>query len=706
MNDSRRPGAVSPNEAAPPSGPGSNVMPKRLPPAGQPAGRGGPPWMQVGVPTEKSMNFWPSTRRLLGLLRPERVRMTAVVIFGVASVALSSIGPVFIGQATDIIFSGVVSKHLAPGSTPQQAVASARASGNNHLAEMLAHMQLAPGAGIDFHALGLTLLWVVALYLASSAFLWAQGYLLNDVVLAVVLRLRADVEEKIHRLPLSYFDRQQRGELLSRVTNDISNISQSLQQTISQLLTSLLTVIGVVAMMFVISPLLALVALVTIPAAMYVTKFIGKRSQGKFIAQWTHTGALNGLIEEAFTGHELVKVFGRHREVERRFDEKNEQLYEASFGAQFISGTIMPAVQFIGNVNYVLIAVIGGLRVATGGMTLGAVQAFIQYSRQFTRPLTQVASMANSLQSGVASAERVFDLLDAKEQSAEPAAPAHARSLSGRVEFEHVSFRYEPDKPLIEDLSLVAEPGHTIAIVGPTGAGKTTLVNLIMRFYELDSGRITLDGVDIATMRRDELRSRIGMVLQDAWLFSGTIRDNIRYGRPDATDAELLEAAQATFVDRFVRSLPAGYDTVIDEESSNLSAGQKQLITIARAFLTKPALLILDEATSSVDTRTEALVQHAMAALRSNRTSFVIAHRLSTIRDADLILVMREGRIVEQGTHEQLLASRGAYHELYNAQFAGPAVDGGPALARPGLPKGALGRGAGRAAAFAGRGMS
>ncbi len=651
------------------------AMPKRLPEAGQPAGRG-PPWMNVGRPAEKSMSFWPTVRRLLALLHPDRVRILCVIVLAVASVVLSVIGPAVIGRATDIIFTGAISEHLAAGSTPQQAVAAARAAGNGNLADMLAHMHLVPGAGIDFVALGYALLLVAVVYLLSSVFLWGQGYLLNDVVQGTVLRLRADVEDKINRLPLAYFDRQPRGEILSRVTNDISNISQSLQQTLSQLLTSLLTVVGVVAMMFVISSLLALIALVTIPLAMWITKVIAKRSQGHFIAQWTHTGQLNSQIEEAFTGHELVKVFGRQREVARSFDAKNEQLFAASFAAQFISGIIMPAVMFVGNLNYVLIAVIGGLRVATGAMSLGAVQAFIQYSRQFTRPLTQVASMANSLQSGVASAERVFDLLDAPEQSAEPAAAAHPVALSGRVEFQHASFRYEPEKPLIEDLSLVAEPGHTIAIVGPTGAGKTTLVNLIMRFYELDAGRITLDGVDIKTLRRDELRSRIGMVLQDAWLFNGTIRDNIRYGRPAATDEELFEAARATFVDRFVRSLPDGYDTVIDEESSNVSAGQKQLLTIARAFLTDPALLILDEATSSVDTRTEALVQHAMAALRSNRTSFVIAHRLSTIRDADLILVMQHGSIVEQGTHEQLLAREGAYYELYNAQFAGALTEG------------------------------
>jgi ATP-binding cassette subfamily B protein len=632
--------------------------------------------MSLGTPGEKAATFWPSARRLLARLKPHRLALVVVVASSLVSVALSVTGPMLIGRATDIIFSGVVSEHLAAGESKQQAVAAERTAGHSHLAEMFSRMYLAPGTGIDFKALGVTLLETIAVYLASAVFLWVQGYLLNDVVQAIVRRLRADVEEKIHRLPLRYFDRQTRGELLSRVTNDIGNISQSLQQSLSQLLTSLLSLIGVVTMMFVISPLLALIALVTIPLALLLTRVISKRSQRHFIAQWTRTGELNGQIEEAFTGHELVKVFGRHREVARRFDAKNEQLLEAGFAAQFISGLIMPSMMFVGSVNYVLIAVIGGLRVTTGGMTLGAVQAFIQYSRSFNRPLTQVASMAGTMQSGVASAERVFDLLDERELRPEAAVPAVAAAVQGRVEFQHVSFRYEPDKPLIEDLSLLAEPGHTIAIVGPTGAGKTTLVNLILRFYELDQGRITLDGVDIATMRRDELRARIGMVLQDAWLFNGTIRDNIRYGRPEATDEEVVEAARATSVDRFVRGLPQGYDTMIDEESSNISAGQKQLITIARAFLTRPALLILDEATSSVDTRTETLVQHAMAALRSNRTSFVIAHRLSTIRDADLILVLRNGRIVEQGPHGELLARKGAYHALYDAQFGGPEIEG------------------------------
>ncbi|WP_374251144.1 ABC transporter ATP-binding protein [Micromonospora sp. R77] len=629
--------------------------------------------MGAAMPAEKSMNFGPSARRLLGRLRPHRFRLAAVIALAVVSVGLSVAGPKLLGHATDLIFSGVIGRQLPAGTSTEQAAAAARAAGNDNFADLLTRMGVVPGAGIDFAALGRVLALTLALYLAASVLMWAQGWLLNGVVQETVLRLRAEVQEKLNRLPLPYFDRQPRGELLSRVTNDIDNISQTLAQTLSQLLTSLLTLVGVLSMMFWISPLLALVALVAVPLSMVVTQLIAKRSQRRFIAQWRHTGELNGQIEEAYTGHELVKVFGRQREVEAAFAAKNEELFQASFSAQFISGIIMPTMMFVGNLSYVAIAVVGGLRVASGTMTLGDVQAFIQYSRQFTQPLTQVASMANLLQSGVASAERVFAVLDADEQSPDPAA-APAR-VTGRVEFEHVHFRYDPDTPLIEDLSLVAEPGHTVAIVGPTGAGKTTLVNLVMRFYELDSGRITLDGVDITAMPRDELRGRIGMVLQDTWLFHGTIRDNIAYGRPDATEEEILAAARATYVDRFVRSLPDGYDTVIDEEGSNVSAGEKQLITIARAFLAEPSLLILDEATSSVDTRTEVLLQRAMAALRSDRTSFVIAHRLSTIRDADLILMMEHGRIVEQGTHEELVAADGAYTRLYRSQFTAPVTD-------------------------------
>ena len=598
-----------------------------------------------------------------------------LVALGVISVALSVIGPKLLGHATDLIFAGVVGKQLPAGISKDQAIAEARARGNGRFADLLSGTDAVPGSGIDFAALGRILLLVLLLYVTASIFMWAQGYLVAGVVQRTVYRLRADVEAKLNRLPLSYFDKQPRGEILSRVTNDIDNLGQSLQQTMSQLLTSLLTVIGVLTVMVVISPLLALVALVAVPFSLLVTRMIGKRSQPKFLAQWRNTGQLNAQIEEAYTGHSIVKVFGRQRDVERTFGEKNEELYGASFGAQFVSGIIMPAMMFIGNLSYVLIAVIGGLRVASGTISLGDVQAFIQYSRQFTQPLTQVASMANLLQSGVASAERVFELLDEPAQSPDPEPLSRPPVAKGRVEFEHVSFSYDPEVPLIQDLSLVAAPGHTVAIVGPTGAGKTTLVNLIMRFYELSGGRITLDGTDIAQLPRAALRSKIGMVLQDTWLFHGSIRDNIAYGRPDATDEQIRRAAEATYVDRFVRSLPDGYGTMIDEEASNVSAGEKQLLTIARAFVAEPSLLILDEATSSVDTRTELLVQHAMAALRSDRTSFVIAHRLSTIRDADLILVMEHGEIVEQGKHEQLLAAEGAYFRLYNAQFAASAVD-------------------------------
>jgi ATP-binding cassette, subfamily B, multidrug efflux pump len=640
-------------------------------PAGPGFGRG--PMAAMGMPAAKAMTFGPSARRLLGRLAPERGMIAGVVLLAITSVSLSVAGPRILGRATDLIFAGVLGRQLPAGLTTEQAAAAARAAGNGNVANIITSNHVVPGQGIDFGALGAVLLLAVGLYGAASLFSWLQGYLLTTAVQRSVYRLRSDVEAKLHRLPLRYFDRQPRGELLSRVTNDIDNIAQSLQQTLSQLLTSLLTVIGVVVLMLVISPLLAVIALVTIPLSMLITTRIAKRSQKLFVAQWKHTGALNAHIEEAFTGHELVTVFGRQREVEQTFAERNEDLFRASFGAQFVSGLIMPAMMFLGNLNYVAVAVVGGVRVATGGLSLGDVQAFIQYSRQFTQPLTQVASMANLLQSGVASAERVFELLDAEEQVPDAADATTPATRRGRVEFEHVSFRYAPDQPLIEDLSLVAEPGQTVAIVGPTGAGKTTLVNLIMRFYELNAGRITLDGIDITALRREDLRAHVGMVLQDTWLFGGTIRDNIGYGDPGASEAEIHAAAEAAFVDRFVRSLPDGYDTVLDDEASNVSVGEKQLITIARAFLADPSLLILDEATSSVDTRTELLVQHAMAALRADRTSFVIAHRLSTIRDADLILVMEAGRIVESGTHEELLAARGAYHRLYASQFRGPA---------------------------------
>jgi ATP-binding cassette subfamily B protein len=630
----------------------------------------GPASFMGGMSTEKALDFKASGQRLLQLLRPQRVFIVAAIVLGVVSVALSVIGPKILGRATDLIFTGVLSRQLPAGTTKAEAVAGLRQTGHGTIADMVSAMDIVPGQGIDFGQVGQVLLLVLAFFVAASVFSFLQGRLTTTVVQRAVFDLREKVEAKFARLPLSYFDRQPHGEVLSRVTNDIDNLATSLQQTLSQILTSLLTIVGVLAMMFLISPLLALIALVTVPVSVVVAAKVGKRAQPQFIKQWSTTGQLNAHIEEMYTGHSLVKVFGRRKEAEQVFSEHNDTLFAAGFKAQFISGLIQPAMMFIGNLNYVFVAVVGALRVTSGALSLGDVQAFIQYSRQFSQPLTQVASMANLLQSGVASGERVFALLDADEQEPDPATPVRPAQIHGRVEFQDVSFRYNPDTPLIENLSLTVEPGQTVAIVGPTGAGKTTLVNLLMRFYEIDSGRIRLDGVDIASMTREDLRAKTGMVLQDAWLFGGTIAENIEYGAIGTPQEKIVEAALATHVDRFARTLPDGYDTVIDEEGSNVSTGEKQLITIARAFIAEPAILILDEATSSVDTRTEVLIQRAMNSLRQGRTSFVIAHRLSTIRDADLILVMESGSIVEQGTHTDLLQANGAYARLYAAQFA------------------------------------
>jgi ATP-binding cassette subfamily B protein len=628
-----------------------------------------------GPSIEKPMDFKASSRRLLRMFRPERWLMGITLGLTATSVALSVLGPWLLGQATNEIFSGVVSRSIPEGVTKAQAVAKLRADGDDTQADLISAMHLNPGHGIDFTAVRNILLIVLAVYLVSAVFGIFQGRTTAVIVQRAMFRLREDSQSKLARLPLRYFDKQPRGEVLSRVTNDIDNISQTLQQTLSQLTTSLLTLVGILIMMFWISPLLAVIALVTVPVSMTVAAQIGKRAKPQFIRQWTTTGTLNAHVEEMYTGHSLVKVFGRQAESAEIFDKHNESLYGSSFRAQFISGLIMPTMMFIGNINYVLVAVVGGLRVATGALSLGDVQAFIQYSRQFSQPLTQVASMANLLQSGVASAERVFALLDADEQEPDSSSPARVEEVVGRVEFENVSFSYDPETPLIDDLSLAVKPGQTVAIVGPTGAGKTTLVNLLMRFYELNDGRITLDGVDIASMTREDLRSKTGMVLQDAWLFGGTIAENIAYGAAGASMDRIVDAAKATHVDHFVRTLPDGYETVLDDEGTGVSSGEKQLITIARAFLAEPAILILDEATSSVDTRTEVLIQRAMNSLREGRTSFVIAHRLSTIRDADLILVMESGHIVEQGTHDDLLKAEGAYAKLYAAQFAQALAD-------------------------------
>ena len=651
---------------------------------GGPGGRRRPmggmgPMGHMAMPTEKAHNFRATLRRFIGELRPERKWIVLVMAVAFLSTAGTIVGPKILGNAINKLLDGFVGKTMAQNGIPtnlthDQVVAALRAA-HSPLADVVAGTNAVPGVGIDFGAVGMILLALLGLYVLSTVFSWIAWYTMGGVSQRTVYRLRSQVDLKLARLPLKYFDTHQRGETLSRVTNDIDNIAGTLQQSMTQLITSIATIVGVLAMMFWISPMLAGISLLVIPIAAGSTMFIAKRSQKEFAIQWAKTGELNAHVEESHTGHAIVKVFGHQEDAIRRFDEQNVAVYRASFRAQFISGIIQPTMAFISNLNYVAIGVLGGVQVATGAMSLGDVQAFIQYSRSFTMPITQTASIANLLQSTMASAERVFELLDEPEELPDPVSPAVLENAAGHVTMTDVSFRYEPDKPLIDELNVDVRSGEVLAIVGPTGAGKTTVVNLLMRFYEIDKGAIRIDGIDIRELTRDNLRRTFGMVLQDTWLFGGTIRENIAYGRENATEAEIVAAAKDAHVDHFVRTMPHGYDTVIDDEASNLSQGEKQLLTIARAFLADPQILILDEATSSVDTRTEVLVQTAMARLMKGRTAFVIAHRLSTIRNADEILVMDHGKIVEQGSHDELIASRGFYYDLYNAQFEEAVVE-------------------------------
>ncbi|HXT37208.1 MAG TPA: ABC transporter ATP-binding protein [Chloroflexota bacterium] len=634
--------------------------PTRPPEGGRPGGPFGGNWGAMGRPPEKAKNFRATLFRLLGYLRPHRWNLIVVFIFAIISTVFSIVSPKILGQATTKIFEGMLAKFTA------------------------ARLHR-PIPGMDFAYIERIVFILIGLYLISSLFSYLQQYVMAGVAQKTVYDIRRDANAKLARLPLQYFDARTHGEILSRVTNDVDNISTTLQQSLTQLITSMVTIVGVVVMMLTISLLLTVVTVVTLPLYVVVTTLVAKRSQVHFVNQQRELGRLNGHVEEMYTGHAIVKAFGHEAESILTFDTINTRLYEAGWKAQFVSGVIMPMMNFISNLGYVLVSVVGGVLVTKGQIQIGDVQAFLSYSRQFTMPIVQTANIANVIQSTIASAERVFELLDEQEEIPDSSSARVLAEPHGDVRFEDVGFRYKEETPLIDDMNIDVKQGQTIAIVGPTGAGKTTLVNLLMRFYEVNRGRILVDGVDIRELRRGPLRSLFGMVLQDTWLFNGTIRDNIAYGREGATETEIIQAAKAAHADHFIRTLPQGYDTILNEEASNISQGQKQLLTIARAILADPAVLILDEATSSVDSRTEVLIQHAMTALMTGRTSFVIAHRLSTIRDAELILVMNHGSIIEQGTHLDLLARGGFYADLYNSQFAGANLDD-PVAPRPAIP--------------------
>jgi ATP-binding cassette subfamily B protein len=611
--------------------------------------------------------------RLAARFGPEKPKLVLIIVLLLISILLSLAGPLIVARAINILFDYVISHSLPSGVTKGDLVRVLRAHGDGEVANMVAAMNIRPGMSINFTQLGQLLGLAAVAYLLSAAASWAQAYLMVGVAQRTLYRLRQEADEKLARLPLSYFDSHQHGEVLSRFTNDMDNLAGVVESGVIPFLQSVVTLVLVVSLMFWLSPLLAAVTLITVPLSVLVAEPIARRAQPQFRAVWDRTGELNALVEETHTAHELVMVYGQRQRTIDEFDRQNMLLKNAGFRAGFLSGVIQPAMGVIANLNYVLLAALGGLQVASGMISLGNVQALISYSRQFSAPVASIAGQATEVQSGLASAQRVFDFLDAPEEAtwaSTAVIPAAPSDVSRRVQLEHVSFRYDEDQPLIEDVTLEAAPGKTVAIVGPTGAGKTTLVNLLMRFYEIDGGRILLDGVDYRDLSRDEVRRCYGMVLQDTWLFTGTIRDNIAYGREDATDEEITAAARAADVDRFVSALPDGYGTVLDADASGISVGQKQLLTIARAFLANPGILILDEATSNVDTRTEIIIQNAMARLRCGRTSFVIAHRLSTIRDADTIVVMNDGRIVGQGSHAELLNQVGCYRDLYNSQFA------------------------------------